>query len=137
MAKRQTFQQSSAQRSRRRFSESFKRKKVEEITSKQTSVSEVSRAYQVRRSCIHLWIQKYSPTYRKQERLMVETASDTKQLLALQARIQELERSVGQKQMQLDFAEKMIELAEQHYRIEIKKKFGNKPSSGTGNIGKS
>jgi hypothetical protein len=62
----------------------------------------------------------------------VESDSDTKKLIELQKRIAELERLVGQKQIQLEFKDKMIELAEQYYRIDIKKKFENKPSSGSG-----
>ncbi len=63
----------------------------------------------------------------------METESDTRKLLELQARIAELERIIGQKQVQLDFKEKMIDLAEGFYGIDIKKKFETKPSSGSGN----
>jgi hypothetical protein len=58
--------------------------------------------------------------------------SDTKKIQELKAKIKELEQVVGQKQIQLEFKEKMIELAEQMYNIDIKKKLGTKPSSGSG-----
>lgn len=57
----------------------------------------------------------------------MEAKSDTQKILALQKRIAELERIVGQKQVLLDFKEKMIELAEEEYKIDIKKKFTDKP----------
>lgn len=36
---------------------------------------------------------------------------------------------VGQKQIVIDFQEKMIDLAEEEYGIDIKKKFETRPSS--------
>jgi len=35
----------------------------------------------------------------------------------------------------IDFQQKVIELAEEAYKVDIKKKFGGKPSSGSGIIG--
>jgi transposase len=68
----------------------------------------------------------------KGARLIVESESDTTKIAALQKQIAELERAVGQKQIQLDFKDKMIELAEVHYGVDIKKKFIETPSSGSG-----
>ena len=65
----------------------------------------------------------------------MESESDTKKIEALKARVEELERSVGRKQIELDFKDKMIELAEEEYEVDIKKKFGSKPSSGSGGTG--
>jgi len=59
---------------------------------------------------------------KKPERLIVESDSDTKKLLELKKRVAELERIVGQKQIMIDFKDKMIELAEEHYKFDIKKK---------------
>ncbi len=47
-----------------------------------------------------------------------------------------MERIVGQKQILLDFKEKMIELAEETYKVDIKKKFSDKPSDTTGSTEK-
>ena len=54
----------------------------------------------------------------------------------LQAKIAEMERLVGQKQIKVDFLEKMIELAEQEYDLDVKKSSSSKPSSGSGSTGK-
>jgi transposase len=121
-----------SERQRRRFSESFKRNKVKEIDRGITSVSQISKLYEVSRAAVYSWIAHYSLNKPKQHWTIVESESDTRKMLELQARIAELERLVGQKQIQLDFNNKMIELAEQLYGIDIKKKFDNKPSSGTG-----
>ena len=72
----------------------------------------------------------------KPTKVVVETESDTKKLLELQKRVAELERIVGQKQILLDFKDKMIEIAEEHYKIDIKKNFSTPPSSSIGKSGK-
>lgn len=132
MATRQQFELSTAERRTRTFSEDFKRQKVKEIERKQTTVSEVSRAYQVRSNNVYKWIDKYSLKDKNGVRLVVEMESETKRVLALLQKVAELERIVGQKQIVIDFQEKMIELAEQEYNVDIKKKFDSEPSFSTG-----
>lgn len=124
MATRSTFIQPLEIRVRRTFSAEFRRKKVEEIECKISSVSEISREYQVTRSAVYKWIKQYSSSMKKKERLIVEAESDTRKLAILQQRIAELERLLGQKQIQLDFMEKVIDIAEETYHVDIKKKFG-------------
>ena len=68
---------------------------------------------------------------------MVEPKSDTQRIKMLEERIKELERIVGQKQLLLEFKDKMIEIAEATYNVDIKKKVGSKLSSGTTSTGKS
>ena len=69
----------------------------------------------------------------KKERLIVETESDTLKIIELQKRVAELERIVGQKQIEIDFKDKMIDLAEEMYHVDIKKKLSTQPSSGSEN----
>ncbi|HEX6914704.1 MAG TPA: transposase [Chitinophagaceae bacterium] len=133
MATRHQFLQSRAERQRRIFSEDFKSRKVREIEQKQTTIAQVSRQYEVRESSIAKWISKYGKNYMKGIRTIVESESDTEKIAALKAQVAELQRVIGQKQVQLEFKEKMIELAEELYGVDIKKKFEQKPSSGTGN----
>lgn len=133
MATRQQFELTEKERRKRTFSEAFKRQKVSEIERKISTIAQVSKAYQVRYSNVCKWVNKYSSSYKKGIRLVVEMESETQKLIALQARIAELERIVGQKQLTIDFQSKMIELAEENYGIDIKKKFETKPSSTSGN----
>ena len=44
-----------------------------------------------------------------------------------------LMRIVGQKQIEIDFKDKMIDLAEEMYHVDIKKKLSTQPSSGSEN----
>lgn len=134
MAKPDQLKVKKSQRINRYFSESFKRRKVEEIEKNISGISEISREYEVSRTAIYKWIYKYSPMKKKGIRLVVEAESDTRKLILLKEQIKELERIIGQKQIQIDFKDKMIELAEKEYKINIKKKFGSLPFAGSGKI---
>jgi transposase len=136
MAKRSEFNLSIRARQLRTFSEEFKRQKVQEIEQRITTIREISKQYEVNPSAIRKWLIRYSTTYTIGIRTIVESESDTKKLIELQKKIAELERLIGQKQIQLDFKDKMIELAEEYYRIDIKKKFESRPSSGSGDTEK-
>lgn len=120
------------QRRNRYFSEEFRRQKVREIEQNLSTIAEVSREYQVSDTAIRKWIYKYSSMRQKQQKQVVETESDTRKIKQLKQQLQELEQALGQKQLQLDFQAKLIELAEERYGIDIKKKFGEKPSYGSG-----
>lgn len=127
----------SRERQNRYFSEDFKRKKVSEIERNLSRVSDICREYQVSHAAVYKWIYKYSKMRKKSVKQVVEAKSDSKKILALKEQIKELERIIGEKQIKLDFQEKMIELAEQEYNIDIKKKSSGKHSSGTGSNAKS
>lgn len=114
------------ERQYRNFSESFKKEKVREIAENRSTVSDICRANEVSCTAVYKWINLYSNT-NKPSRTIVESKSDTTKILALQKKVAELERLIGQKQVQLDFQEKMIEIAEETYQVDIKKKFGTKP----------
>jgi transposase len=126
----------SRERQIRYFSEDFKRKKVSEIERNLIGVSALCREYQVTRSSVYKWIYKYSSMRKKGVKQVVEAKSDSQKIAALRAQVKELERIIGEKQVKLDFQEKMIEIAESEYKVDIKKKFSGKPSSGTGSKGK-
>jgi transposase-like protein len=114
------------ERQNRHFSESFKVKKVQEIERGITRISEICKEYEVSDTSVRKWILKYSTMKKKTERLIVESQSDTQKILDLKKQIAELERLLGQKQIQLEFKDTMIEIAEEMYKIDIKKKLGTK-----------
>lgn len=120
------FTRSVSERRYRHFSEEFKRSKVAEILEGRCTVSELCRVHELSFTSVYRWISLYS-THQRPTRTIVESKSDTQKILALQKRIAELERLVGQKQVQLEFKEKMIELAEELYKVDIKKKFTDTP----------
>ena len=124
------------ERINRRFSEDFKRKIVSELDRNLVTVSEVSRQNQVTPAAIYKWIYKYSPMRKKGLKQVIEASSDTRKLLLMKEEIKELQRIIGEKQIMIEFKDKMIELAEEEYNLDIKKKFSGAPLSGSGSTGK-
>jgi transposase-like protein len=123
MATRAQFKMTTAERMRRNFSDSFKIQKVRELETGKTKVSELCKQYEVSDVNVYRWLNKFGTMKDKKERLIIETDSDTRQLLELKKKIAELEQIVGQKQILIDFKDKMIDLAEETYGVDIKKKF--------------
>ena len=120
----------------RSFSEDFKKSKIRELEKNLSSVSDICKTYSVSRTSVYRWIYKYSAMAKKQVKQVVEAKSDTQKIRALEDRIKELERVVGQKQLLIEFKDKMIEIAEATYNVDIKKKVSSKLSSGTTSTGK-
>lgn len=116
----------SAERRRRTFSESFKKQKVKELELGKVRICEIVKVYQVSNATVYNWINKFG-SIKKPERIIVESKSETQKILALKKRIAELERMVGQKEIELTFKDKLIDIAEDKFGIEIKKKPSTKP----------
>lgn len=133
MATREKFKMTIAERRRRNFSDSFKIKKVREIETGKTKVSELCRQYEVSSTNVYRWLNKFGTMKDKKERLIVEIDSDTKQLIELKKKVAELEQIIGQKQILIDFKDKMIDLAEEVYGVDIKKKYSTQQSNISGN----
>jgi len=117
----------------RRFSEEFKRHKVRELEANQTRVCDICREYDVSSTSVYRWVNKYSFSRPKGVRQIVERMSDTSKIKALREEIAKLQQVLGQKQVEIEFKDKLIEMAEDIYGVDIKKKFGSKRSSGSGN----
>lgn len=132
MATREKFKMTTAERRRRNFSDSFKIQKVRELETGKTKVSELCKQYEVTSTNVYRWLNKFGTMKGKKERLIVETDSDTKQLLELKKKVAELEQIIGQKQIMLDFKDKMIDLAEEAYGVDIKKKYSTQQSNISG-----
>ena len=136
MAKVNYFDHENKPQFHRSFSEEFKKRKIRDLERNITSIPDICKTYSVSRSAVYKWIYKYSVMAKKQVKQVVEAKSDTQKIRALEERIKELERIVGQKQLLLEFKDKMIEIAEATYNVDIKKKVSSKLSSGTTLTGK-
>lgn len=132
MAKREQFSLTLKERRRRTFSDTFKRDKVREIELGLVKISEITRKYCVSDTAVYRWLRKFGVQKESPERLIIETMSDTRALLEMKERIADLERLVGQKQIEIDFYQKMIDLAQEHYGIEIKKNYSIQPCDTSG-----
>ena len=116
---------------RRVFSEEFKLQVVKQYESGQRTVLELVSDYELSESMVYNWIYKYSE-YNKLSVQVVEmkTSQQTK-IKELEEQVKALQQSVGKKQMNIDYLEKMIDLAKEHFDIDIKKNFDTPPSGGS------
>lgn len=120
------------ERQNRYFSVDFKRKKVSELDRNLTTIAELCREHQVSAPAVYKWIYAYSTMRKKGLRQVIEAKSDGQKLEALREEMKELQRIIGEKQIKLDFQERLISLAEREYNVDIKKKLSGRISSGTG-----
>ena len=110
-------------RQRRIFSEEFKRQKVQLLIEKKVSVKELSELYSTSKMTIYRWLYRYSPHHQKGTTQVVQMESEALKTQSLQAQVADLERVVGQKQLQIDYLEQLIELASQELKMDIRKNF--------------
>jgi transposase len=118
------------------FSEEFKKRKAIELTAKQVTVTELSRLYSVSRSAVYKWLYKYSPGHEKKVKLVVEMESESHKTMRLQQQVAELERIIGQKQLEIDYLNKLLEIGSDEMGFDIKKNFSARPSNGSGSTRK-
>ena len=121
---------------RREFSEQIKRKVVREFRAGRYTVRELADLYSCSIKSIYRWIHKYSPADAPSVTVVEMSKSTDQKVKDLQDQIAGLERALGQKQIQIDFYEKMIELARETYDIDIKKNYSTRRSGGSGKTGK-
>lgn len=117
---------------RRKFSEEFKRKLVEDFEKGVMSVIQMEQYYGIANKSIYNWIYKYSTYNEKNIRIVEMKDSQTNRVKELEEKVKELERAVGQKQIMIDYLDKMIDLAKETYSIDIKKN-SNTPHFGGSN----
>ena len=115
----------------RTFSEQFKRSKVKEILAKRLTVKQVSDLYGVTRTAVYKWLYKYS-SLEKGTKQVIEMESEALKTKLLLQQVAELERIIGQKQLEIDYLSKTLELASSEVGYDLKKKYAPKPLNGSG-----
>jgi transposase len=119
---------------RRHFSEELKREAVRKIERNELGVSQALREYEVCGSTIYRWMYRYSLHLKKGNIVIVEKKSNTLKTEQYKQRIAELERIVGQKQLEIDVLNKTLDIGSEEVGFDIKKKYSGKLSGGTAAI---
>lgn len=107
----------------RQFSEAFRREKVKEIEKKQITVGQLSRIYAVSRQAIYYWINQYSSMKTKRERVVIEKESEGYKTMQLLKKVSELERIIGQKEVELAYLDRVIKIGSELIGEDLKKKY--------------
>lgn len=120
-------------RQRRIFSEAFKRQKVQQIVDKKIAIKDIVEHYGVAHMTVYRWLYKYSPHHQKGTNQVVQMESEESKTKQLLHRVADLERIIGQKQIQIDYLEKLVAVAGETFKVDIKKNFAQQHSNGTDN----
>jgi len=121
-------------RNHRYFSEDFKKQKVKELEQNLIGVSELCRIYEVSGTAVYKWIHKYSVHLKKGITQVIEMESESKKTQLLQKKVAEMERIIGQKQLIIDFLEKVIDFSSEELGTDIKKKYESESLDGSKKI---
>ena len=124
-------------RQNRRFSEAFKRQKVKELCAKQVTIAQLCRLYKVSTTSVYKWLYKYSPNHQPGTTLVVQMESESQKTALLLQRVADLERVVGQKQLELDFLNELLRVGSEELGFDLKKNFSIPPSNGSASPAKS
>lgn len=119
-------------RKHRQYSDEFKKQIVADYESGEFSVKQLERLHGISYQSIYNWIYKFSNFNEKGFRVVEMKDSSNKKMQELEARNKELEAALGRKQIQLDYLEKMVELAKSELNIDIKKNYSTPQSTGLG-----
>lgn len=117
----------------RHFSVDFKKQIIAQLDANLLTIADIVRQYEVSAVSVCRWRQQYSKHYQKPTRLVIEMESEALKTKALLERNAELERIIGQKQLKIDYLEKLIEIASTDLKIDLKKSI-NTPLSITSSL---
>lgn len=116
---------------KRVFSKDFKLKVVKAYESGNHTVLELTREYDLHEQTIYNWIYKYSEYNNKSIQVVEMKDSQQYKIQDLENKVKELEQIIGRKQINIDYLEKMIDLAKENYDIDIKKNYYTPQSGGS------
>ena len=119
-------------RKSRQYTDEFKKQVVADFESGELSVRQLSKLHGIANPVIYRWIYKFSTFNEKGFRVVEMKDSSDKKMKEMEARIKELEAALGRKQIQVEYFEKMIELAKSELDIDIKKNYSTPQSTGSG-----
>ena len=117
---------SGVDRTTKRYSESFKLHVVSQVENDKLSIYEARRVYGIGGvTTIHSWLEKYGKGHLINRAVFVKMRNESDRIKQLEADKQKLESALAQTQLKVLTLESLIEVAEEHYRIEIKKNCGS------------
>lgn len=113
-----------------RYSNAFKLQVVSEIEKGEFTVSSANRHYGIQgTNTIKGWLRKLGKDHLMPKVVRVESPQERDQVLALQAKVRELESALAKTQVRLLAYESLVEVAEEYTGLDFKKNFGHKVSS--------
>ena len=109
------------ERRRRRFSEEFRKEQVALIERGETTVSEVSKLYEVKTANVRRWLKKYGKK-KLPEPILITNSNEYGRVKHLEAEVKKLKEIIGDQQVELIVKNELIRLAEEKLGEDLKKK---------------
>ncbi len=106
---------------RRIFNDKLKKKIVQDIEKGKVNVWEASREYSVSNGEVYKWLKKISAHLHPSTTLVMQMDSEQYRSKELEKKVAELEAGLGRKQMEINYLNKLIEIAGQDLDIDLKK----------------
>jgi transposase len=111
------------------YSLAFKQKVMSEIESGKFSVGEARRIYGIKGpATIPSWLKKFGKHHLLDKVIRIEMKDEKDKLRELEREKKELESALAQAHLRNLCLESLIESAEEHFGVDIKKNFGEKAS---------
>ena len=116
-----------------RYSISFKQKVVKEVEQEGLSISEVNRRYGINGGeTVKKWLKELGKQHLLNTVIRVEMKGERDRLLEMEKEIQKLKAALADAYLARDCAEEVIKQASAIYQTDLKKKFGEQASAGSG-----
>src|SRR6056297_3142986 len=109
------------ERRRRRFSEEFRKEQVVLIESGDTTVSEVSKLYEIKTDNVRRWLKKYGKK-KLPEPILISSASEYNRIDNLKKENSHLKQVIGDQQVEMIYLRGLIELAREQLGEDFEKK---------------
>lgn len=105
----------------RHFSVEFKKQIIAQLDAKLITITEIARLYEVSVVSVCRWRHLYSKHYSKPTMVVIQMESEALKTKTLLEKNAELERIIGQKQLKIDYLEKLLEIASNDLKVDLKK----------------
>jgi len=113
-----------------RYSSAFKQKVVSEIESGKLTIAEARKIYDIKSSStIYEWLKKHGKNHLIKKVVRVQMRDEKDKIKELERQKRELESALAQAHLKNLCLESLIESVEAHYKVDVKKNFGQKASN--------
>ena len=117
---------------RRIFSDKLKKKVIKDIEQGKVNVTGASREYEISIQSVYRWLKKFSTHLHPSTTLVMQMDSEQYRSKELEKKVAELEAALGRKQLEIDYLNKLIEIAGKDLGTDLKKNINMAASVGTG-----
>lgn len=113
----------------KRYSIGFKQKVIREIEEEGLSISEIRRRYNIKgEQTVQNWIKKFGKNHLLNTIVRIEMKNEKDRIKELEAEVKKLKIALADTVLARDVYKTTIEVADEHYRTDLKKNFARKSS---------